>query len=571
MDRKAYEFISNKTWEKIVEMKKCSCWQDFAITDKDLVFYEKISPTFKWKKYTIPSPTLCPDCRLQRRLSFRNERSLYKSKSSLTWNSIISMYSPDKPYKVFEQNEWWSDKWNPIDYWRDFDFSRSFFEQFRELQNDVPRSAMLTSWNENSDYTNYSSYLKNCYLLFDCSNSNDSYYWYNQGKADSAVDTSVVSEWSNLYECIDWVRSHRTFFTQNCSDCSDWYFLSNCSGCKSCIWCNNLINKEYYVENEFVWKEKFEEMLVKIKSNFNYYKDYYKKLSLKYPKQNAFLVQTENVFGNWMISSTNCVSCYDWLYFEDAKYCSNWADIQDSYDCESIWISARRCYELNAAMQCENVLFSFWCWGSYVWYSDVSTWNNLFWCVWIHSNQSYCILNKQYTKSDYEELVPRIIEHMQKTWEWWEFFPSSISPFWYNETVALEYFPLSKKEAITKWFNWSDYENPKPDVSKIIPASKLPEDISSIPDDILNWAIECEVSGKLFRIIKPELEFYRKHNIPVPRRHPDQRHLDRMNKRAPRKLFLRNCSKCWIEIISVYDKNSEYKVYCEECYNKEVY
>ena len=112
--------------------------------------------------------------------------------------------------------------------------------------------------------------------------------------------------------------------------------------------------------------------------------------------------------------------------------------------------------------------------------------------------------------------------------EWWEFFPSSLSPFGYNETVANEYYPLEKSEAITQWFNWSDYEAPFPTVEKIIPADKLPDDIESIPDDILNWAIECEVSKKPFKIIKQELEFYRKHNIPLPRRHPDQRYKDRL-------------------------------------------
>ena len=95
-------------------------------------------------------------------------------------------------------------------------------------------------------------------------------------------------------------------------------------------------------------------------------------------------------------------------------------------------------------------------------------------------------------------------------------------------------------------FNWSDYEAPFPQVDKIIPASKLPENIEDIPDDILNWAIECEVTKKPFRIIRQELEFYRKHHLPIPRRHPDQRHLDRMAQRNPRKLYERlcDCEKC---------------------------
>jgi len=160
---------------------------------------------------------------------------------------------------------------------------------------------------------------------------------------------------------------------------------------------------------------------------------------------------------------------------------------------------------------------------------------------------------------------------MQTTWEWWEFFPSSISPFWYNETVAQEYFPLSKQEAEEKWFNWSDYESPFPKVEKIIPADKLPENISDIPDDILNWAIECEITKKPFRIIAQELEFYRKHNLPIPKRHPDQRHLDRMKLRNPRKLFDRKCDKCEIDMKTTYSPDRPEIVYCEKCYDKEVY
>ncbi|EKD44379.1 MAG: hypothetical protein ACD_71C00157G0001, partial [uncultured bacterium (gcode 4)] len=112
--------------------------------------------------------------------------------------------------------------------------------------------------------------------------------------------------------------------------------------------------------------------------------------------------------------------------------------------------------------------------------------------------------------------------------EWWEFFPANFSPYGYNHTVWQIAAPLTKDEAVKQWFNWSDYEAPFPKVEKIIPAAKLPEDISKIPDDILNWAIECELTGKPFRIIKQELEFYRKHNLPIPRRHPDQRYLDRL-------------------------------------------
>jgi hypothetical protein len=145
-----------------------------------------------------------------------------------------------------------------------------------------------------------------------------------------------------------------------------------------------------------------------------------------------------------------------------------------------------------------------------------------------------------------------------------------MSPFGYNETVANEYYPLGKSEALSSKFNWSDYEAPFPHVEKIIPAEKLPDSIESIPDDILNWAIECEVSKKPFRIIKQELEFYRKHNLPIPRRHPDVRHADRMKMRNPRKLFERKCDKCKKDMITTYAPERPETVYCEECYNQKV-
>jgi len=97
--------------------KSCkNCSQTFEITPDDLTFYDKISPIFNNKKYSVPPPSLCPDCRQKRRLAFRNERKLYKRKCDATGKEIISMYSPDKPFKVYDQTEWWSDRWNALDY-----------------------------------------------------------------------------------------------------------------------------------------------------------------------------------------------------------------------------------------------------------------------------------------------------------------------------------------------------------------------------------------------------------------------------------------------------------------------
>jgi hypothetical protein len=79
------------------------------------------------------------------------------------------------------------------------------------------------------------------------------------------------------------------------------------------------------------------------------------------------------------------------------------------------------------------------------------------------------------------------------------------------------------------------------------------------------------VTGKPFKLIKQELEFYRKYLLPLPTKHPDQRHLERLALKTPRKLFERNCMKCWSEIRTGYAPERPETIYCSACYYKEIY
>ena len=101
------------------ETKQCqNCKKDFIVEPDDFLFYEKIK---------VPPPTFCPECRNQRRMSWRNERSLYKRKCSAPKHNeeVISMYDPKSPYVIFDNKYWWSDEWNPTDYGLQYDFQHS--------------------------------------------------------------------------------------------------------------------------------------------------------------------------------------------------------------------------------------------------------------------------------------------------------------------------------------------------------------------------------------------------------------------------------------------------------------
>lgn len=117
------------------ETKNCqNCKNEFTIEPEDFEFYDKIK---------VPAPTFCPECRFQRRLMSRNEHALYKRNCDLCGKSMITMFSPDNPHKVYCEPCWWSDKWGAEKYARNYDPNRNFFEQFLELKKEVPYPALI--------------------------------------------------------------------------------------------------------------------------------------------------------------------------------------------------------------------------------------------------------------------------------------------------------------------------------------------------------------------------------------------------------------------------------------------
>lgn len=112
------------------EEKTCqNCNRFFAIDASDFDFYNKIK---------VPPPTFCPDCRLQRRLCFRNERSLYKRQCDLCSKDNVSMFHKNAPFPVYCHDCWWSDKWDPLERGRDYDFSQPFFKQLSNFVKIIP-------------------------------------------------------------------------------------------------------------------------------------------------------------------------------------------------------------------------------------------------------------------------------------------------------------------------------------------------------------------------------------------------------------------------------------------------
>ena len=89
-----------------------------------------------------------------------------------------------------------------------------------------------------------------------------------------------------------------------------------------------------------------------------------------------------------------------------------------------------------------------------------------------------------------------------------------------------------------------------------IQGKDLPITIQEVGDDILDKVIICEKTSKPYRIIKQELDFYRKHNIPLPTTHQDVRQAEVLKKRMPMGFHIITCPQCKQETLSAYPENS---------------
>lgn len=567
-----WEFLHDEDRYTATVQKSCQqCGTPYAVTARDQAFYDQVK---------VPPPLSCPDCRFMRRLVERNARTLYKRKCDLTGREFISPYHPDRTFPVYAPDVWWNDGWDEISYGRDMDFSRPFFEQFEELLNAVPRQGqfIVPGTLQNSDFVNCAGYLKDCYLIAETDYNEHCYYGNRIFHNKSMVDCSNVFENELCYECIDCQKSYGLRFCQDCQNCSESFFLDNCIGCKDCIGCINQRQKSHMILNEQLSKDEYEKRKAALKLNtYDGVQAMRKQSDAFFSTQPHKAVQNEHnerSTGNHLYDSKDCEDCYDCKDCEDCVRCARVFSVKSSMDYTSWGDRSELMYQCaSSGDNGYNLKFCTTCTtnnSNLEYCAHCSGCSDCFGCVGMRKKK-YCICNRQYTKEEYTALREKLVAHMGKTGEYGVFFPKALCPFAYNETIAMEYFPLSKDEALRRGYAWREPSDEKPIVTKTIPAEKLPQTIGDVPDDVTEWAITCTVTGRPFRIIKQELAFYRQMDLPLPHKHPDQRHQERIARRSGVKLFPRACGKCGKEIETTYGPERPEIVYCEECYRKAVY
>lgn len=580
-----------------------SCKQPFTIEPEDFDFYKKMS---------VPPPTWCSECRMRRRMTWRNERVWYRRKCDATGKSILSTIPADAPYKVYDNEYWRSDAWDPLAYGKEYDFGKSFFSQFDELLRAVPHPNLLQKNVVNSEYATGLN-LKNSYFVTAADTVEDSGYVFSSAiRVRECFDVQNVVDVERSYHSIDVEKSEGLRFSQSCIGCSNSYLLYDCKNCTDCFGCVSLRSKQFCIFNKQYSRDEYRAEIQRLAPHtFSGLKSATEKFELlkhSLPRKYASITQSERVTGDDIVNARNCLQCFDVKNdVENCRYSFRLFNTKDTYDANAAWNGDELVYESLSVSSAQRVLCSALIWSGFdVAYShNCSDCNNIFGCVGLRS-KSYYIFNRPYSKDEYEKLRTRIIEQMNalpyrdahgRVYGYGEFFPPDISLCTYNETPAQDYYPRQRAEAIAEGFRWRDEGERDYKITKHI--ADLPDDIRDVPDSITGEVIECVHQGQCtehcagaFRIIPSELQFLRKMSVPLPRLCPACRYASRVKLKNPLRLWHRTCmcassqfangvykntaahshgsSPCLNEFETPYAPDRKEIIYCEQCYNAEI-
>ncbi|MBT5015938.1 hypothetical protein HN748_02585 [Candidatus Peregrinibacteria bacterium] len=520
-------------------MKCTLCKKSFEVSKEEAAFCGKMK---------VPTPAQCPTCCQRQLFALRNEQSLYQRPCDCCKKPMIAMFPEESPYTVYCSDCWWNDQFEARDYGQEFDFSRPFFDQLNELMRRAPIANLAIGDSENSDFTNYAMWNKNCYLISSSDYNQDCYYSTYIFRCADCADCLFTDDSELCYESIDSKNCYGSAFLQDCSTCTESFFCFNCRGAQNLLGCVNVKNQNYQIFNKKVTKEEFEKVKNDVLTSPESVLEFRKKF---YEFKRKFLhrgVQTEHsvdCVGDRLTRCKGCVNSFDLVESQDCLNCSLGFKARDCMNSVGL-PDAELCYGCIGVPGDYNLRFCVLVWpkSSFLDYSlFCRASSNCFGCVGLHKNE-YCILNKQYTREEYEKIVPRIIEHMKETQEWGQFLPPQVVPFAYNETLAQDYFPLNREQAEELGYRWQE--------ESAITA--------------VEGALSCRHCESSYQITEQEKRLYGKLGLPKPDSCPKCRHKIRIRLRNPRNLWERKCSKCSEDLQTSFSPQKTEPICCERCY-----
>ncbi len=288
--------------------------------------------------------------------------------------------------------------------------AQTFFQEFQRLLDKTPKRPEQI-YNSIDCIGNYIHNSKNLQYCFDCAKCTDGIYLFDSSSVDSSVDCDYAVECQLCYECVDPFKCFNCSYLEYCSNMRDSDFSIWCMNCNDVFGCVLLRNKSFCIFNRQFTEDEYRKRVAvyrtwppeKILAEIE-------KLRNRFPLTQTNSAHNENSdFGDFVHYCKNCYMSFDAAYDENCAY------VYDTFHCKSVIdatyefkddlvyqavdsisifnsnfiVNSKNCSDSNYIFDCANVKNSLGCVGL--------------------ANVEYCILNRQFTKEEYEKKSLEII------------------------------------------------------------------------------------------------------------------------------------------------------------------
>ncbi len=395
--------------------------------------------------------------------------------------------------------------------------------------------------------------------------------------AESCVDCIAGINISDCYRVSHSSRLHNCQFISESYDCIDSTFLFDCRNCDHCFGASNKRNKKYLWWNEQLTKEEWEVRRAEIDLasyavSQEMLKKFYAMIADTVWPEN-FNVQTTGSTGEYLIQcSDNSHSsfgrdghhnyyCYGlWDGATGNAFCCA-VPGNDSYFAGPLTNSAN--IKFSAMMvRCDNCEYSFGCYEC----------TNCFGCVGLR-HKKFHILNKEYSEEEYWKKLDELKCAMLDRKEYGQTLPSAFSTSYIPEGGPMIYLGAEvedcQKIGMPTYPIDSDgaFGTMRLEGKEVASANDLPDHLDQIDDSWAGKIMMDTENNRPFTYLKPEIVFYKKHKLAVPRQHFTARVRNLIWTTNTGIFEERKCAKCEKTLTVATNRIwPDRKIYCEACY-----
>jgi len=529
-----------------------------------------------YRKFNVPPGPYSPKGKLLLLSSFYLVYQWWWNKDAETGEPVLTSIHPASGVKVLPDKKWFDRDY--VDRGRDVNISAPFFEQWRELQLDVPMLASRNNVEPENSIAQFSMGDKNSYFV-GASTSKNCLYMNDSQEAESSMDSMAAISITDCYHVSHSSRLHRCKLVCESYDCVDSSFLFDCRNCEFCFGASNKRNKKYLFWNEQLSKEEWEKRVSEV--------DLGSYIMLEKTREKFYAMIREAVWPeNFNIQTTDSTGEY-LIKCSDNVRCSYGRDGHHNYYCYGLWNGAEGnafstvvpgtdSYQAGpitnssgikfSAMlvRCDDVEYSFGCHEC----------THCFGCVGLRYKQFH-IFNKSYSEEEYWKKVDELKCAMLERGEYGRPFPAKYSTSYYPEGGPMLYFG-------TRLEDWDMIGMPRFEIDadgafgvvrvegkEMVRPEEIPDHIDEIDDSWIGRVILDTEINRPFTYLKPELAFYRKHRLAVPRKHFTSRVGNLMRSMNMGLFEETKCHVCSKDLLVANNNTFENrKMHCMECYLK---